>query len=246
LRMTNVTYEDYIIMHKNKNRFKDRTHRNTYPMSIAVDVPEGVSGDWKVERFTIPQENAVFFNMQQCLNGNPDRYIEAGTYTRLMYKNIVVMSDTPAERRDHIEFLSRVKGNVLINGLGLGYAIEACCRKAAVKHITVIEKSLDVIMLCKQHYLNKYLGKVDIIHADAFTWVPPRGARYDAVWHDIWNHRCSDNLEEMDQLHQKYKGISDWQGSWCRNDCEKMAKIEARLRSRRASGPHHFDEDEVA
>lgn len=209
-------------MKKNKNNFTNRTH----PLLISVDVPEGVSGDWKVERFTVPQEYAIFFNMQKCLEGNPDRCIEAGTYTRLMYTDIIVMSDTPAEKRDHLEFVIRAKGNILINGMGLGYAIEACCRKTSVKSITVIEKSSDVIWLCKQHYLNRYPGKVEIIHADAFTWEPPKGVRYDAVWHDIWNHTCSDNLKEMDQLHYKYKGISDWQGSWCRKDCERMAKIE--------------------
>jgi hypothetical protein len=201
-------------------------------MSIAVDVPEGVSGDWRVERFTVPQENANFFNIQQYFEGNPDRYIEAGTYTRLMYTDIIVMSDTSAEKRDHLEFLIRAKGNILINGLGLGYAIEACCRKTSVKTITVIEKSSDVIWLCKQHYLNKYPCKLEIIHADAFTWEPPTGTKYDAAWHDIWNHISSGNIPEMNQLHQKYKGIADWQGSWCRKDCERMAKNEALLKKR--------------
>jgi hypothetical protein len=233
-------------MEINRIGSKGLKHRMMYPMQVIVDVPEGVAGDWRIEKITVSQVEADLFNFGNSLNGCSDRDIDPGTYTRLMYQGTVVMSDTPAEKRDHLEFISRAKGHILINGLGLGYAVEACGRKSSVQRITVIEKSSDVLLLSKQHYLNKYPDKVEIIHADAFTWTPPKGARYDAVWHDIWNHIGSDNLKEMDQLHQKYKGISDWQGSWGRRDCEKMARIEARLRSRRASGTHHFDEDEVA
>lgn len=225
---------------------KDLKPRMMDPLRVIVDVPEGVAGDWRIEKFTVSQVEADLFNFGNSRNARSGRDIDPDTYTRLMYQGTVVMSDTPAEKRDHIEFISRAKRHILINGLGLGYAVEACGRKSSVQRITVIEMSSDVLLLSKQHYLNKYPDKVEIIHADAFTWTPPKEVRYDAVWHDIWNHICSDNLKEMDQLYHKYKGISDWQGSWCRNDCEKMAKIETQLQSRRASGPHHFDEDEVA
>jgi spermidine synthase len=109
----------------------------------------------------------------------------------------------------------------------LGYAIEVCCRKGTVEHITVIEKSPDVIKLSGPHYLKRYPDKLTIIQADAFTWEPPKGMRYDVVWHDIWNNNCSDNLVEMDQLEQKYEYIADWQGCWDREACEYMQCVES-------------------
>lgn len=198
-------------------------------------MPEGKSGDWKIERYTVTDMDALMFNIRNDLRLESDRNIKPGTYTRLMCKSTVVMSDTPAEKGDHIQFFEQAKGQILINGLGLGYAIEVCCRKPKVKHITVIEKSPDVIKLSGTHYLRRYPDKLTIIQADAFDWEPPKGKRYDVVWHDIWNNNCSDNLVEMDQLEQKYDGIADWQGSWDRETCEYMQFVESlaySLRSR--------------
>ena len=63
--------------------------------------------------------------------------------------------------------------------------------------------------------------RVNIICADAFEWRPPKGVRYNAVWHDIWDDICTDNLPEMTRLHRKYGRRADWQGSWCRELCKR-------------------------
>ena len=209
-------------------RKRRRKRKNT--ADIFVDVPEGKSGDWSIVRFTVSNGEASIFNLGEDIYGDYKRYIKPGVYTRLMYKDTIVMSDTPAEKMDHREFISKAKGRVLMNGLGLGYAVKACCQKKTVQHITVIEKSADVIKLCGTHYLTRYSDKVDIIHADAFTWDPPKDVRYDVVWHDIWYKINSENLKEMDQLRQKYEGISDWQDSWCRDECERRRAIESSCR----------------
>lgn len=62
---------------------------------------------------------------------------------------------------------------------------------------------------------------MQIINADAFAYKPPKSKRYGAVWHDIWANICADNLPEMHKLHRKYGRIADWQGSWCRWQCER-------------------------
>jgi len=213
---------------KKRNKSKIRRSRRINPIEIFVDVPKGRSGDWRIERYAVSERDALMFNIRNECRYASDRNIKPGTYTRLMCRYTVVMSDTPAEKRDHIEFIKRAKGQILINGLGLGYAIEVCCRKGTVEHITVIEKSPDVIKLSGPHYLKRYPDKLTIIQADAFTWEPPKGMRYDAVWHDIWNNHCSDNLVEMDQLEKKSQGIADWQGSWGRARCEMLSFIESR------------------
>lgn len=191
---------------------------------IKVDVPEGNSGDWTVERFTVNDDDIAIHNIRCSFSpGMGNRTMVAGTYTRLLRGKKIIMSDTRAEIMDHSYFIYNAKGHVLINGLGIGWVVEALLLKKEVKTITVIEKSKDVIKLVKQHYYDKcpkdkYLI---IVHADAFEYKPQKGQRFGAVWHDIWDNICEDNLEDMKKLHRKYGRRTDWQGSWCRHLCER-------------------------
>lgn len=194
-----------------------------YP-SVELDVPEGKSGTWSVERFTVDGDETIrkIQDMMDIFHGNGSRFVPNGSYYRLRDDSTIVMSNTPAEIRDHKDFRSEVRrrgGHVLINGLGLGMALEMIMPFA--EHVTVVEKSLDVIRLVGDHYLNKFAGKLTIVHADALDYVPPKGARYTVVWHDIWNTMSADNLPEMHKLHRKYGRRCDWQGSWGRDICER-------------------------
>jgi hypothetical protein len=176
-------------------------------------VPESQRGDWRVERFEVPKDGGFAFTYGA-------RAPRPGIYTRLVYGSRwphTVMSDTPAELRDLLPLKCAARGLVLINGLGLGIAADLCQRLDTVAHVTVIERSLDVIALVAPTLANP---KLTIIHADAFTWVPPRGTRYDAVWHDIWPSLCADHLPEMSRLHRRYGRRAAWQGSWCRAEME--------------------------
>lgn len=189
-----------------------------------VDVPEGTSGNWRVEHFTVSEEDARLQSLRAIVTGR-GRAVPQGTYTRLMYGSILVMSDTPDEIRDHFEIIHRAKGHVLINGLGLGVVVQAVLNKTEVGHVTVIELVPDVIALVARHYLERFNGRLEIIEADAFTWKPPKGIKYDAVWHDIWNDICLDNLPEMHKLHRKYGKRCDWQGSWSRQELERYKRM---------------------
>jgi spermidine synthase len=183
---------------------------------FTVDVPEGTSGDWAVERFTVTEEDERRQRMR--IFSSMGRFVPAGTYTRLTRNGHVVMSDTPDEIRDHAEAIYQASGSCLIHGLGLGVVIEAIKDKA--DHITVVEISEDVIKLVGPHYEAKLGDRLTIIHGDALTWAPPHGVRYNMVWHDIWDNICSDNLPEMKRLHRRYGRRTDWQGSWARHLCE--------------------------
>lgn len=190
-----------------------------------VDVPEGVSGHWSVQRFEVTEEASKRYGFL-----DPFEYWrkpKPGMYTQLVkkdnnYLKHVIMSDTTAEVGDHMDFEYHAKGHVLINGLGIGVAIELIVKK--VDFITIIELSPDVIKLVEPHYQAKYPGKIEVIQADALEYKPPKGVRYDAVWHDIWPDITADNLGDMHKLHRKYGRRTDWQGSWCRDVCEKDAK----------------------
>ena len=186
---------------------------------MKVSVPEGSSGEWAVKRFEVSKE-AEKMDRLFSLN-HYGRFVTAGTYTQLTRNGKVIMSDTPNEIRDLRWLVLNAKGNVLINGLGLGVALQACLEKPEVDHVTVIEISEDVISLVAPDFVEKYGGRVEIIHADAMTWKPPKGVRYDAVWHDTWDDITDGNLDSMKTLHRRYGQKTDWQDSWCRDLCER-------------------------
>jgi hypothetical protein len=184
-------------------------------MKVECRVPDSESTRWKIETFVVNSTDAKFFNFQ-----NRGRYIKPGAYKRLILKGFLggtMMSNTPAEIYDHMEFSNNAKGHILINGLGLGIVLEMVLNNPEVTKITVIEKDPEIIQLVAPFFANE--PKIEIICADAFDYQPPKGIRYGAVWHDIWMNICSDNLPEMTKLHRKYGKKTDWQGSWCKEEC---------------------------
>ena len=163
--------------------------------SHRVDVPEGVSGKVKIERFEVTPEDAMLSKMRAMFShGDCGRPVPAGTYTRLSRDNELWMSDTPSEMLDHLEFVHRAKGRVLVHGLGIGAVIDPVLRKPEVEHLTIIEIDPDVISLVAPHYLTRWGDRLEIIEGDAFTWSIPKGARWDVVWHDVWPTLSGDNL----------------------------------------------------
>jgi len=185
-----------------------------------VDVPEGESGVWKVERYALSDDDVSVHNIR-C-RFKPEmrgREIPPGTYTRLLRGWRTIMSDIPAERYDLLDFAEVATGTVLINGLGLGVAANAALLNPAVKHVTVVEISQDVIDLVADHLLRKYSDKIMVVHADCFEWKPPKCKRYNCVWHDVWDNICFDNLKEMTKLKRKYGRRCDWQACWSEELC---------------------------
>jgi hypothetical protein len=187
-------------------------------MKIDVDVPDGTSGNWKVETFEV-KENELSQSISMWKYG---RGVPGGIYKRLMRNGTCVMSNTPDEINDARYFINHAKGSILINGLGLGVVVKALLLNPEVTDITVIEISQDVIDLVAPTYLSD--SRLTIIHADAFDYKPPKNKMYDAVWHDIWDNICGDNVDEMKKLHRKYGRKTKHQESWCRWKCEEANK----------------------
>jgi len=187
-------------------------------MNIKIDVPDGISNDWRIESFNVPKNDiSQVFSLMKTGRGVPP-----GDYKRLKRNGTLVMSNAPDEIRDFIRFVYRAKGNVLVNGLGLGVLLKALLNKKEVISVTVIEKSKDVINLVADTYLKD--KRVTIINADAFEYKPAKDAYFDAVWHDIWDYITADNLPEMKKLTRKYGRKASYQESWCRAQCELAEK----------------------
>ena len=181
-------------------------------------IPEGSFGIWRVERFSISDEEANFHAL--CCSFQPgmaSRSVLSGAYTKLMRDGCLIMSDTPAELNDHWSPVHKATGSVLINGLGLGVVVQNILQKSEVTDITVVEISRDLIKLIAPYLQDE---RLTIVEADALSWRPPKNKRYEMAWHDIWDEICADNLDDMKTLHRRYGRHAAWQGSWCRGLCE--------------------------
>lgn len=175
-----------------------------------VDVPEGISGDWSVTKFTVGDHDIRAISY--ALHGRP---VPPGIYTRLVKKGVFapMMSDTPAEIQDHLDFIYQAKGDCLINGLGLGIVLKAILAKPEVTHVDVVELEQDVINLVWPTYKDNN-GRVTLYHADAFTIQWAKDKYWDCAWHDIWPSICTDNLPEIAKLKHKYARRARWQKAW--------------------------------
>jgi hypothetical protein len=178
-----------------------------------VDIPENQIGEWRVEKFEVSKEDAKWFNLRGAISSEGG-YIFPGVYTRLTRSGKVVMSDTPSEMRDHVRFVARTSGIVLINGLGLGMVLLNVLERDKVEKVIVNEISEEVIQLVAPFYTDP---RVTINHADAYTWKPSNGERFHAIWHDIWDGKCTDHIPKMQKLHRRYSHWREpvcYQSSW--------------------------------
>lgn len=181
----------------------------SYLEKYKVDVPIGKSGEWNVSKFTVAEKDIRAITY--ALHGRP---IPLGCYTRLMREGAwdPMMSDTPAEIQDHLDFIYKATGDCLLNGLGLGVVLKAILSKPEVTHIDIVEIEQDVINLVWPTY--KDGDKVTLYHADAFTIEWAKDKRWDCAWHDIWNSICTDNLPEITRLKRKYARRVRYQEAW--------------------------------
>jgi len=185
-----------------------------------VDVPAGESGDWRVDRFEITEQEEAFQRLRCAINSQrPTRVAPAGVYTRLSRNGTVVMTDTPDELTDHRLAIYKANGHCLVGGLGLGMVASLMLAKDEVEKVTIIELSEDVIKLVGSHLETHHGSRLELIQADVLAWKPPKGAFYDVVWMDIWDNICEDNLAEMGTLNRRYARKSGWKGCWQQEGC---------------------------
>lgn len=171
-------------------------------MHIELSLAEAKSGEWAIENF---YQNEI-------------------RYQRLTKNGVDMMLNTPEIVAEYVNFFKQAEGSVLVNGLGIGLCCEYLLKKDTITDLTLIEYEKDAIQLVAPHF--NHDKRCSIIHADAFTYEPPKGKIYDYVWHDIWTTYASKNLKEMDILFAKYSKIAKWQGAWNQHRCLELYKRE--------------------
>lgn len=181
-----------------------------------VDVPEGTSGPWTIERYEVGLGEQV--TLTETLGGA--RPIVPGIFTRLIHNDgirPVWMSDTPMEFDDHAPVL-HAKGRVLINGLGLGIYPNWLLQDPDVERVDIVEIDKDVCRLVAPWLARKWGTRVHFYCADAFkfstSWTPR--AHWDVAWHDVWVDISVKNLREMEDLMAMYADRVDFQECWGR------------------------------
>lgn len=183
--------------------------------SLVVDVPEGTLDGITVERFEIVRDSTSHF-IHRLREGA--RAAQPGVYTRLLRNGELWMSDTAAERRDHMEPFMQMwqhdARRVLVNGLGLGMIVNAALALPSVEHIDVVELDERVARLVGPHYEKS--GRVTIHVADAYVQMKrwPRRSYWDVGWSDIWPDMCEDNLAGMARLNRSYARRCTWHACW--------------------------------
>ncbi len=135
-----------------------------------------------------------------------------GHYCKLIVGNNLVMSDTYMERDTNREFIKKANGRVLIAGLGLGMVLNNILDKKEVSEVLVIELYQDVIDLVSPKFKNK---KLTIIQGDIFDWRPAKKEKFDTIYFDIWTGISTDNLEEIKDLHNKFKWFLNRENKNC-------------------------------
>lgn len=177
-------------------------------------------GDWRIKNFIVDEKGKRLHNIREDLNGT-FRYIKTGTYTKLLHRTEVVMSNVPAEKKDHECFFNKVikmkPKKILISGLGLGMIIEELLKHNFIERIVVIEKNKEVIELTGKYFTDK---RLEIVNKDIFKFETEEV--FDMVWHDIWTYIEKTNLREMDLLRGKFE--NKWQGFWCENEVRKLVR----------------------
>lgn len=144
---------------------------------MTVDIPEGELNGMRVERFEVAKDNIRNFRASLEARGT-----KPGIYTKLTGDGKFWMSDTDAEKKDHMTALREIyfqkAERVLINGLGLGMVLKAALSFNHVLHVDVVEKDERVIKLVGPHYQRD--SRVYIHHADAYEQAKkwPAGTRW--------------------------------------------------------------------
>jgi hypothetical protein len=189
-----------------------------------VTVPDGRCGDWEIRRISITKQQAQIDLMMNQIKGQVTRSVPPDDFTQLLHRGQIIMSDTPAEIKDHLEFFEEMRGDVLIFGLGLGMAAKTALQDPEVRSVRVVELDPDVIALTEPSLKAEFGDKLQVVQADAYAYHKQTEDKFDVIWHDIWPTISRSNLKQMSKLKRSWSKRARWQGFWAQPECRSVGR----------------------
>ena len=134
------------------------------------------------------------------------------------------MVDAPSEAATNDAPAAKAHGKVLTFGLGIGYFIFMAMRNPAVKEITVVESSAEVIAMFERFLYPQFPHDIPVhfIHGDAFDYFNEDFiSQFDYVYTDIWKS-SADGLAIMERLLHQYVPPYEKADFWIEDSCEEI------------------------
>ena len=161
-----------------------------------IDIPTGKSGRVSIAHRLLDAGHVLntCSIRTQCFGGHstpPVSYDHATRWHSVEEKGRGVwMTDLPIEQVQHDAMLyeRHVRGDVLVGGLGVGYAAQLLARRTRVRSVTVVERSKDIIRLVWEPTVRASRGrlKLHIVHQDLFKFLRTTNRTFDYGFFDIW------------------------------------------------------------
>src|SRR5579862_537062 len=114
------------------------------PASMHAIIPPDEHGSAKIVHDT-PDP---FTRLRAAMHGQE---LSHGKYTRLIVDGTLWMTDADYEWRTNLEAVDKMKGDVLLAGLGIGFIVCPALSDPGVSSVTVIENNADVVALIVPH-----------------------------------------------------------------------------------------------
>jgi spermidine synthase len=183
--------------------------------------PNGRLGEACISEITVSHSDVLESLMEAAISGFPF-CVQEGKYKRLHIRGVLQMSNTRMEHVTNMEFVCEARGRVLIAGLGMGYVLTKILPKPEVKHVTVVEKSADLVKLVSPHFA---CAKLRALVGDIHCWRPKE--KFHVIYFDIWPTVSLSNLSEMNRLHRDFRQFllpGGYMNSWSREGLLRMKK----------------------
>jgi len=186
-------------------------------------IPEGESGDFSIQHCTTTTGPPSWLNYVNY------KSLTGGPYTVLCQKFngspwMNIMQDSEAEYTEHDWLLSRMSGDILLGGLGIGMIHIPLLESSDVTSVTVVEKYQDVIDLVWDDCPKD--ERFTLVHDDIHTWDPDSTdglptTSWDVGWFDTWLTMDSDSNNNVitsdmykTMMQDKYGSMVTEIGGW--------------------------------